>query len=576
MSQRDGAACRASAIVTSLFALAAASLWAAPVHDRALIDAVQDDDRARVEALTAQGADVNAREADGATPLAWAAIRSNVEIAQALLKAGANPNLVNELGIGPLSLAIQNGSDEFAKLLLESGADPNAARENGETPLMAASRLGLVEIVRMLLDRGADPNAREKKFEQTALMWGAGHPEVVRLLLASGADPRLTTRVWDVKYTIYIPTTFTLGKTGIPWNNDGDYTSKKGGYNALFFAAQQREVESARMLLDAGVDVNSEAPDGTTPLLASLYKWIPPDSTFVPGQGAPAAAGSSQHFGPDLAMASLLLDRGASAIAVDSAGYTPLHGAALAVVWATRAGDKGGSGAYRRASALLSLNHQNSKAPPFTPIDALAMVRRLLEAGADPNQKTIYPTPGPAGDVRINPTPPGSSSLHIAANSGNVDLVKLLVEWRGDPNQLRNDGHSPFSVSVVAGNLPVVQQMVASGADVTAIYNPDDKIPDPYEAITLPRQGQSILHIAAATLAPEIVQYLASAGAPLDLKNEQGETPLDLADHQERFRESLARQSGEGDMEKVAAVKRATETTDAIKKLLVERSASAR
>jgi ankyrin repeat protein len=351
--------------------------------------------------------------------------------------------------------------------------------------------------------------------------------------------------------------------------------SKKGGHNALFFAVQQRDVESARALLDAGVDVDATAADGTSPLLAALYKWVPLESTFVPGQGAPAAAGSSQRFGPDLAIARLLLDRGASPFAADDAGYTPLHGAALAVVWATRAGDKGGSGAYRRAPALLSLNHQNSDAAPFTQEEALDVVRRLLEAGADPNRETLYPTPGPAGDVRINPTPPGSSVLHIAANSGNVALVKLSAKWRADPNQLRKDGHTPFSVSVVAGDLAVVKEMVAIGADVSMRYDPDDKIPDPYEAITLPRQKQTILHIAAATLEPAIVTYLASAGAPVELENEQGETPLDLADHQERFKESLAKQGAEGDPERIAAVKRPTETTDAIKKLLAERTASA-
>jgi hypothetical protein len=243
-------------------------------------------------------------------------------------------------------------------------------------------------------------------------------------------------------------------------------------------------------------------------------------------------------------------------------------------VWATRAGDKGGSGAYRRASALLSLNHQNSKAAPFTPDEALGVVRRLLEAGADPNQRTVYPTPGPAGDVRINPAPPGSSAFHIAANSGNVALVKLLAEWGADANLLRKDGHTPFSVSVVAGDLALVKQMVASGADLSMRYNPDDKIPDPYEAITLSRRRQTILHIAAATLEPDIVAYLSSAGAPIDLKNEQGETPLDLADHQERFRESLDRQNADGDAAKLAAVKRPTQTTDAIKKLLAGRTAT--
>ena len=58
----------------------------------ALIDAVRLDDRAAVASLLTQGADVNAREADGATALAWAAMRSNTGIAELLLDAGANPD----------------------------------------------------------------------------------------------------------------------------------------------------------------------------------------------------------------------------------------------------------------------------------------------------------------------------------------------------------------------------------------------------------------------------------------------------------------------------------------------------
>jgi hypothetical protein len=53
---------------------------------------------------------------------------------------------------------------------------------------------------------------------------------------------------------------------------------------------------------------------------------------------------------------------------------------------------------------LLALNHDNAGPASFTPDEALAVVRRLLDDGADPNRQTLYPTPGPAGDVRINPT----------------------------------------------------------------------------------------------------------------------------------------------------------------------------
>ena len=553
-----------AALTTGLSALAASP-------GGAIVDAARSDNRALVAALVNQGVDVNRQGLDGSTALAWAAIRGNADVAGLLLGAGADPDLTNAYGIGPLSLAIENGAAGVLRLLLENGSDPNVARESGETPLMTAARMGRVDVMKLLLDRGADVNAREKEFGQTALMWAAGTPDAVCLLLDHGADVRPTTKTWDVKYTIYIPTTFTLGKTGIPWNNDGAYDSKQGRQNALFFAVQERDLESVRMLTDAGLDINDTAADGTTPLLASLYKWVPLDGTFVPGQGAPATSGSSQRFGPDLPMARFLLDHGASTKTADTAGYSPLHGAALAVVWAVRSDDKGGTGAYRRAPALLSLNHSGSKASAFSEEEALEIVKRLLEDGADPNRQTVYPTPGPVGDVRINPAPPGSSALHIAANSGSVKLIKMLTDWGADPNLLRKDAHTPLSVAVVAGDLPIVKELVERGADVSTRYNPDDKIPDPIKAITLSRQGQTITHIAAAGLSPDVIEYLYSQGAPIDWRNEQGETPLDLADHQERFKAAVKRQNAEGDPERIQAVVRPTETTDMIRKILAER-----
>ncbi len=529
----------------------------------ALLDAARDDDKAAVAALIGQKADVNAREADGATALSWAAMRGNAAMAELLLKAGADPNLTNELGIGPLSIAIANDSAPMVKLLLASGGDPNVARENGETPLMTAARMGQAEILKLLLDRGARVNDADRKFHQNALMWGAGHPEAVRLLVDRGADLKAVTKAWDVKYVIYAPTTVTLGKTGIPWNTDGEYTTRKGGQNALFFAVQSRSVESARLLVDAGIDVNSTSADGTTPLLAALYKWNAPKSTFIPGRGAPAAAGSSQRFGADVAMARFLLDRGAKVKVTDGAGYTPLHGAALAVASIAGKGRKGG--AYGRSAAALNLGSGGDGSLE----DALAMAAALLDAGADPNAQTQYPTAGPAGDVRINPAPPGSSPFHVAASSGSLALVRLLGGRKADPNLVRKDGHTPFSVAVLTGDVPVIQELVARGANVQARFNPKDKIPDPVEAITLPRQNQTILHIAAIAGSPAVIEYLASQGAPLNEKNAQGETPLDLCDHQERYRDAIQRQGAEGDAEKLKTIHRGTAGTDAFQKLLV-------
>ncbi len=529
----------------------------------ALLEAARSDDRGAVERLLKSGVKPNEREADGTTALGWAAARSNVEMATALLKAGADPNLTNEMGIGPLAVAVANGASGLVDALLAHKADPNVARENGETPLMTAVRMGRADMTRALLKAGAKVNVSEKKFGQTPLMWAAGRPEIVGMLLEYGADVKAVTKAWDVKYTIYLPTTATLGKTGIPWNNEGDYTTKKGGQNALFFAVQKNDLESARALLDKGLDVNSTAADGTTPLLLSVYKWDSPKGVFVPGRGAPATAGSSQRFSPNLAMARLLLERGANVKVRDGAGYTPLHGAALAVAKAARSGNRQ-RGAYGQNAAALALGADDAE---LRLDEALALVTRLLELGANPNQPTVYPTGGPAGDVRINPAPQGSTPMHIAASSSSVELVKILAGKGGNPNLKRKDGHTPLSVSVIAGDVKVVREMVAQGGDVKGRWDPWDKIPDPVEAITLARQKQTLLHLAAIEGRPELLEYLYKAGVPLDAKNAQGETPLDLADAQERYREAIQRQGADGDPEKLAKIVRKTAGTDTLKRL---------
>ena len=199
--------------------------------------------------------------------------------------------------------------------------------------------------------------------------------------------------------------------------------------------------------------------------------------------------------------------------------------------------------------------------------EALALVKRLLAAGANPNQATTQATGGPAGDVRINPAQAGSTPLHIAASSGSVALVELLAAKGGNPNQLRNDGHTPFSVSILAGDVNVVKAMVAAGADAKARWSPRDKIPDPVEAITLARENQTALHLAAIEGKPELLTYLASLGVPLDAKNSMDETPLDLADKQERYRDAIQRQGADGDQEKLKKIVRKTTGTDCLRTL---------
>ena len=113
-------------------------------------------------------------------------LREDANTADLLIHAGADVNAANDLGVTPLALACANGSAALVTALLEESADPNTATSMGETVLMACARGGDADAVAALLDRGAALNAGESTRGQTALMWAAAHrhPDVVRVRTA--------------------------------------------------------------------------------------------------------------------------------------------------------------------------------------------------------------------------------------------------------------------------------------------------------------------------------------------------------------------------------------------------------
>src|SRR6185436_7608781 len=187
----------------------------------------------------------------------------------------------------------------------------------------------------------------------------------------------------------------------------------------------------------------------------------------------------------------------------DGAGYTPLH---AAVITAAGAGGTGGRSEKDTGSGLRVTGPGRAggpllEAPTADKAEAMALVKRLLDAGADPNAQAKYSTPGPIGALRINPAPPGSSPFHFAAASRNIELIRLLADHGGNPNLNRKDGHTPFTIAVDANDLEATKEMVARGADLKRRYNLADMIPDRKEAKALPRREQTIMHIAALAFA---------------------------------------------------------------------------
>ena len=120
------------------------------------------------------------------TPLHWA---RDAATARLLLEHGAELEARNADGETPLHRAARDGRGAVAKALIEAGAEPNAADHAGQTPLHEASQGGQLEVAKMLLEHGAKVNAKSK-FDHTPLhlsVFGK-HLGVVRWLVAQGAD----------------------------------------------------------------------------------------------------------------------------------------------------------------------------------------------------------------------------------------------------------------------------------------------------------------------------------------------------------------------------------------------------
>src|SRR5919202_6008196 len=75
-----------------------------------LADAAEKMDRAAIRMLLRQHVDVNAPQVDGMTALHWAAYQDDLETVQLLVASGAQVDAVNRYGVTPLSLACTNGN----------------------------------------------------------------------------------------------------------------------------------------------------------------------------------------------------------------------------------------------------------------------------------------------------------------------------------------------------------------------------------------------------------------------------------------------------------------------------------
>jgi uncharacterized protein len=388
-----------------LMALLVVAGVTAATDDLGLVDAARSQDQSKVRALLNRKADVNARSADGSTALLWAAHWNDVATADLLIRAGANANTSNDFGMTPLSRACTNGSAALVELLLEGGANPNTPIATGETPLMTCAGSGSVDAVRMLIGHGSGVNAKEPSQNQDALMWAAAerHPNVVRLLVEAGADLQAHT---------------------------------KKGFTALHFAAREGDLESARALIAAGVNVNvrslpeDSADDGHAKEEAAVTGRSV--SGAAGGAGAPRgpayqatiSAGSTPLLVATVKghvpLALFLLDQGADPNVLD-AGFTPLH-------WASGIWEGGISNpVYGFIDPMSGIPNRKAK---------LELVNALLAHGANPNSRMTRRPPGFAGLGGGYEDAPGATPFLLASAAVDLEMMRLLLSAGADPKQV--------------------------------------------------------------------------------------------------------------------------------------------
>jgi ankyrin repeat protein len=224
------------------------------------------------------------RGGGGLTAMTFAAREGDLESTKLLVAAGADINQTTEYGWTPLLTATNNRHYQLAAWLVDHGANVNLQNKGGWTPLYLATDnrnieggdypvpkpdMNDLDFLKGLLDHGADPNLRVKDNTLTrtifTMQWffesGAtpfvraaqsGDVDLMKLLLAHGADPKLATDFGDTALS---------AAAGIGWVEGVTYEHSRAA-----------NIEAVKLLLELGLDVNSENRDGRTPLMGAALK----------------------------------------------------------------------------------------------------------------------------------------------------------------------------------------------------------------------------------------------------------------------------------------------------------------
>ena len=441
-----------------------------------------------IDALLAAGADVNAVDEDGDSPLlnvlrdgriglfrttgpepdaaADAHVQAIVDLVFRLLEAGADPGVHGAWGQTPLHEAAEYRISAPVQVLLDAGADPDSRDEYGASPLHQAARIGSPEIIALLASAGGNPNGQTEvgtsplHIAVTSIPYDAGSQEQTgpwRLrataLLEAGADPNLQDAEGDTPLHLAAQE-FDTALVSLLTDAGADVNARnERGETPLLTARNHANLPVARKLLDLGADPSVlEGTGGIDGPLCNLD-----DSAFLlrsPAEslrdcleaGFPVNTPGSFALTPLMRLAgsspgsfdapekiALLLAAGADPNARRDSGRTPLH--LVAEADRDYYGRRKWAGAAGRTAAAA-----------------------LLDAGADVNARDTQ----------------GETPLHIAVRQEDDSatfMVALLIEAGADSDARANDGQTPLHLAASLDDEPAISVLLEAGAEVDARTN---------------------------------------------------------------------------------------------------------